>query len=852
MDFEILKKLIANPNIKIISFDVFDTLLCRPSNHPFDLFYLISKKFFNLPFDFFKVRSIAEKECIKEKFSDYPSINDIYEYIKLRYKISEDLIRNLKNEELKCEQKLTTVRKDVYELYKVAKDSGKTIICISDMYLPSDFINTLLTKERIEVSKIFVSCECKAWKGNGTLYDNVKSYFNINESNIIHIGDNLNKDYIQPQKKGWIAYKINTTSDILRKYSNSIFNFNRKNFSEDPITRIIIGYFINNLIYSKNNVNINFNDNIVSNFGDFCKFCLSPFIITICLKIAFNPDIQNNLKYKKIFFVSRDGYLPQIVYNLIAKKFPVLESEYLYSGKKTYIWANYNDYCDFLKKSMVEFSNLSPQEFIRKFVYFDEVKHELLHLNENLDTFIKLNNNVLKKYFDNQKENSTRFYTNKFKNLENILVFDIGYSGSISIINQILNKTVDKIYVWQNKKNIEKDLIYKSTTYQLLNPGEYNCMYLYEELFSPLEGSCLGYTDSLKPILENNHYNKKMVDKYAELKNFIIEATDKFIDFFGDYTPLLYSNDTNAIVELLNFSIYKSSEQYPFLDSIIFSDLIGLANDSFLSTKIYKKSKNLNIFDRTMIKNRNYIVKPNNNWLNLLCDYGRFAIVISIEQIESIDFFIEFIEKNLFCTFFIVVSPEIHKQVKNYLYFNIDNKLHFILKNKESIFEEIILLNQNVLCDYDICLYVSDVKNNFSDFDFSLKDTIDKFINPSFLSLIINFIKDNDTSLLLYPLTESEKEFCSLKRIKLFEDECNTKINAFLKNFENEYVNFEVYDFIKIFHHCFWFKPKMLYKPFKYINDNLERRDFVDEVLETLIPVFINKFYKNKCKYIDF
>ena len=37
-----IKEIIKNPAIKVVSFDIFDTLLYRPCIHPSDIFYLIA------------------------------------------------------------------------------------------------------------------------------------------------------------------------------------------------------------------------------------------------------------------------------------------------------------------------------------------------------------------------------------------------------------------------------------------------------------------------------------------------------------------------------------------------------------------------------------------------------------------------------------------------------------------------------------------------------------------------------------------------------------------------------------------------------------------------------------------
>ena len=75
IDFDSIKKYIDSSEIKVVSFDIFDTLLVRPVIDPTDVFYLIDAKLNKIHnINFIEYRLKAEDEM--KNF--YTSLDDIY------------------------------------------------------------------------------------------------------------------------------------------------------------------------------------------------------------------------------------------------------------------------------------------------------------------------------------------------------------------------------------------------------------------------------------------------------------------------------------------------------------------------------------------------------------------------------------------------------------------------------------------------------------------------------------------------------------------------------------------------------------------------------------------------------
>ena len=92
-------------------------------------------------------------------------------------------------------------------ILKKILSEGKHVVLISDMYLSSEQIRSLLIPfdKIFEDIKIYVSNEYNKAKHNGEIYDYVAQKENVNYKNWIHHGDNSFSDIKKAKEKGIIA-----------------------------------------------------------------------------------------------------------------------------------------------------------------------------------------------------------------------------------------------------------------------------------------------------------------------------------------------------------------------------------------------------------------------------------------------------------------------------------------------------------------------------------------------------------------------------------------------------------------------------------------------------------------------
>lgn len=204
------------PQTRVVSFDVFDTLLVRPVLEPVDLFHFIAGKAerAGLIAGFKGVRIQAEKDArivmkMHDPLCEEPTLEAIYEALVERTGISKKQCDVLKKLELETEFDLMRARKPALELFRYALQKGKKVIAASDSYFSPEFIRQKLNNTGFEeVERLYVSSDIGRTKATGNLYQVILDDLAVEPQHIVHIGDNMNSDLKRPEALGMRAVHI--------------------------------------------------------------------------------------------------------------------------------------------------------------------------------------------------------------------------------------------------------------------------------------------------------------------------------------------------------------------------------------------------------------------------------------------------------------------------------------------------------------------------------------------------------------------------------------------------------------------------------------------------------------------
>ena len=594
-----IEKRICSSSLEYISFDIFDTLLVRPCIHPTDIFALIAEKVNSkYGIDFYSMRIHAENGL------NNANIYEIYDAIQKNFNLSEEIKKDLMEEEIALESKLLYPREDVKNIYDLAVQHNKKIIVISDMYLPSEILLRILKDKGFDkIEHVYVSNEYAARKDEGKLFDIVIN--NIKTHNVLHIGDNMISDYKVPRNKGLQAIHYPKIIDILSGENNLFYNLinSLDSHNEEAANRnIFIGYTLNNYWFKRTQNN----SKLLNNLKDFVNLFLAPYTCYLVFCLQKNSLVQN--LYNKIYFVARDGYLPNKIYNILNYE-KYIPSEYIYGSRIAYWTGTYSSIYSLLEQQYTCLtSDYTFEDFINAYItdgktnYNIKEKYTEQELNltviNNFKQCYKLLNKakeLFNNYYNSQKLLAQKYYADIFKNAgDRIVVFDVGYSGSISLgLSKLTPKIVDKIYVHETLKNIFRDNRNQTYTYILKNGIESNkyCNLdlLLEECFSPLEGTCTGFKEEnnkILPILEDMPVSIEMQKAHLELNKATENFAKRLIDIFGENLQYLNVTDINPIFECIDNNFKTNKAEKNIFNNFIFNDTAIRHNQISLKEKI--------------------------------------------------------------------------------------------------------------------------------------------------------------------------------------------------------------------------------------------------------------------------
>ena len=202
----------------VVSFDVFDTLIERDIDDPTDIFYIVGEAVLGYEYvGQFKLDRIkAEQIARDKKASGEVVLDEIYMELDGVYGNKTEL---LKAREIETELQYCRPKQKIIPIYKKCCELGKTVLLISDMYLPPSIIEKMLEKCEIsEYSKLFVSNEYEENKRTGRLFKAALEELSIAPKDIIHIGDSIKADLLGPRKEGIRSVLIGRKNRLRRLF----------------------------------------------------------------------------------------------------------------------------------------------------------------------------------------------------------------------------------------------------------------------------------------------------------------------------------------------------------------------------------------------------------------------------------------------------------------------------------------------------------------------------------------------------------------------------------------------------------------------------------------------------------
>ena len=331
--FQYMINQLADPAIKLIAFDIFDTLLCRPLLDPESIKAIVAERIGGEAGQLYiRNRPIAEQQAREAAGKDV-GMAKIFACLGKLTGLSDDMLARFRSLEENIEKASLSPRPGVVELYRQALDTGKPVALVSDMFLPRTVIEECLYSNRISGwDMLFLSNEIGLRKDTGELYDYVFDYYGITPAEMLMIGDNERSDVQIPCDKGVVAMHILKPVEFARGLPRfrSLIETNERsgNISQEMTLGLVVQDNFSTINFPKLDT-----DSLVQPTAFNVGYSLiGPLLVGFSQWLVENA---RNDGIERLYFLAREGQLIKRVYDIWSEGLEdVPEADYLIVSRR--------------------------------------------------------------------------------------------------------------------------------------------------------------------------------------------------------------------------------------------------------------------------------------------------------------------------------------------------------------------------------------------------------------------------------------------------------------------------------------------------------------------------------------
>ncbi|MBN3063663.1 HAD-IA family hydrolase [Pectobacterium aquaticum] len=529
---------------KIVSFDVFDTLLLRPYLEPTDLFLHIEKSE-EAPF-FCNARIEAEREARRKRPQrEDIFFDDIYEEI-------DTVFKPLKQVELDFEMKVLQQNSEMKQVWDYAKSKNKKIVIASDMYLSTEFIAESLKKNGFsDYDKIYVSGELGKTKSRGSMYEHIINELEAQPCDIVHIGDNKHSDYTKSKSHGinGVLYK-----QVAKQYlKNSVrVEYFKKTTGSDLGKSILIAILA--IRWQKNQLGI-----LKSDYWSGLGYeYAGPVAYGYSRWIASEVEKAN---INNLLFVARDGYTLQKIYSTFNT---TTETNYIYAPRIL----NLTCRLDYAKENIKQSGAIID--------YFNRLNPEIMNAAEktifktwqDYHNFIQNNKSI----FEESASKEHQAYKNYLLKTTHTQDSRIGVVDTITgefSSQKLIQNTLEKetLGFYWSVINIKGQRQYNHKMFRPNNTSEYNWSQIYTKNWDFMEFLLTSPEFPIKRMaLDGTPIYDDTPSKFEKIRSEIYPSiSDNAVTFANDIKDIFGSKDiyltSSILIEWINCFIENPTKK---------------------------------------------------------------------------------------------------------------------------------------------------------------------------------------------------------------------------------------------------------------------------------------------------
>lgn len=310
--------------VQTVSFDLFDTLLIRRMHDPDMVKPAVARYISNRAAargvikswqQVQKLRDGFEQEQRRETAQQFNDHEACYPDYMARIVTSlfgpqpdDSLLQEITDYELEVENSVLVPRTELVSWLRNLKEQGKTILVVSDIYLPAGHLERLIAHAGFldQVDGVISSADSFLAKASGKAFPMIRKRFSLDYAQWLHVGDNPISDGLRPVEHGIRALVLRDGSEKMRKsLSRRYYNYSLS----QPFYR---GRALQQIMLPLEGENTGQHPLYVQGYN-----VLAPLLSAFVQGVA-ERCLQGDVK--RLYFFSREGWLFERIWNQVVPR----------------------------------------------------------------------------------------------------------------------------------------------------------------------------------------------------------------------------------------------------------------------------------------------------------------------------------------------------------------------------------------------------------------------------------------------------------------------------------------------------------------------------------------------------
>lgn len=317
---------------RVISFDVFDTMLVRQCGSPDSLYLWLGNQLHQsglittTPESFARIRLRVEQDVWARAggLDACVSVRNFYEELQRVFQFENVVVETLIQRELALEEQVLHPTAQSFDLIASAISTERQIVFVSDTYFPGSFIEKQLRRHALwpDGAQCFASADLGLSKAGGKLYIEVAKKLGVRPNEILHLGDNYGADVRRARQFGLAANWL--SAGRLNRYEQ---NLSQRQWETGGLTAAFAG------ASRLARMNVPSHDDRSRALCEVASGVAGPFLVSYVLWLLRRATTKG---LDRLYFVARDGQVLVEIATAIKQKLQTsIDIRYLFASRQS-------------------------------------------------------------------------------------------------------------------------------------------------------------------------------------------------------------------------------------------------------------------------------------------------------------------------------------------------------------------------------------------------------------------------------------------------------------------------------------------------------------------------------------